>query len=168
MDSSTTDIKHPYLVTLPNGTNTGIDPAILEKDGVRLEHVKGHEYVLHMNGKAIPLVIEQLGRKDLRITMNHLARDVSVADHRDQLLEGLGLEDSAGSASRELISPMPGLVLSTAVQAGDVLQKGSPILVLEAMKMENEIKAESDVTVSRVAVQAGDAVQKGQLLIEFE
>ncbi|HAY36191.1 MAG: hypothetical protein HOC28_04680 [Bacteroidetes Order II. Incertae sedis bacterium] len=63
---------------------------------------------------------------------------------------------------------MPGLVLSIAVKAGDLVEKGSPLLVLEAMKMENEIKAESEGIVASVSVNAGEAVLKGQVLIEFE
>jgi biotin carboxyl carrier protein len=63
---------------------------------------------------------------------------------------------------------MPGLVLSINVVVGDVLAKGDTILILEAMKMENLIKATSDVTIKSVCINQGQAVVKGQLLIEFE
>jgi len=62
---------------------------------------------------------------------------------------------------------MPGLVLSLKVAEGQAVSAGDPLLVLEAMKMENEIKAPFDAVVQSVHVSAGDAVQKGQLLIGF-
>ena len=74
---------------------------------------------------------------------------------------------SAGHESR-VDAPMPGLVLKVLVEPGSPVQKGDPLLVLEAMKMENDIKAHFDGTVSTLHVQMGDAVSKGQLLIEFE
>jgi biotin carboxyl carrier protein len=63
---------------------------------------------------------------------------------------------------------MPGLVLSINIAVGDVLAKGETILILEAMKMENLIKATSDVTIKSIAINQGQAVVKGQLLVEFE
>ena len=62
---------------------------------------------------------------------------------------------------------MPGLVLSLKVAEGQAVSAGDPLLVLEAMKMENEIKAPFDAVVKSVNVSAGDAVQNGQLLIGF-
>jgi biotin carboxyl carrier protein len=77
---------------------------------------------------------------------------------------------SAGNDSdmQELVAPMPGLVLSVLVSDGDPVDAGQPLLVLEAMKMENELRAEKKATVKSVQVQAGDAVTKAQVLIEFE
>jgi biotin carboxyl carrier protein len=63
---------------------------------------------------------------------------------------------------------MPGLVLTVKVSEGDVVEQGDALLVLEAMKMENDIKAQFGGTVSAVHVKPGDAVGKSALLIEFE
>jgi biotin carboxyl carrier protein len=68
----------------------------------------------------------------------------------------------------ELKSPMPGLVLKIEVNPGDVLQKGDPILVLEAMKMENVLKAPADVKVKEVLVKSGQAVEKNAVLVKFQ
>jgi biotin carboxyl carrier protein len=63
---------------------------------------------------------------------------------------------------------MPGLVIKLLAEPGTKVQKGDPLLILEAMKMENVIKAIGDATVKSVGVTQGEAVEKGHLLIEFE
>jgi biotin carboxyl carrier protein len=60
---------------------------------------------------------------------------------------------------------MPGLVLKVLVKDGDVIKKGDNILVLEAMKMENSIKAPADATIKSVKIIAGDKVEKNQVMI---
>jgi pyruvate carboxylase subunit B len=63
---------------------------------------------------------------------------------------------------------MPGLVVRVLVEPGQRVQAGSGVVVLEAMKMENELRAPSDATVGRVVVSPGTAVERGQLLVEFQ
>ena len=76
--------------------------------------------------------------------------------------------DLAVKKISEIKSPMPGLVLDILVKAGDTIKKGDQVLVLEAMKMENIIKSQTDAVVKSVAIETGVAVEKGQVLIKFE
>lgn len=69
--------------------------------------------------------------------------------------------------ARNITSPMPGTVVQIAVQAGDAVRAGALLLVLEAMKMENEIMAPRDGVISQVAVSVGDSVNAGDLLIRL-
>jgi biotin carboxyl carrier protein len=69
---------------------------------------------------------------------------------------------------KEIKAPMPGLVLNVLVNAGDTVDKDTPLLILEAMKMENVIKAASSATVKKVNATKGVPVEKGAVLIEFE
>jgi pyruvate carboxylase subunit B len=62
---------------------------------------------------------------------------------------------------------MPGLVVRIQVEAGDDVPAGAPVVVLEAMKMENQLKAAGPGRVAVVRVQPGQAVEKGQVLLEF-
>ena len=62
---------------------------------------------------------------------------------------------------------MPGLVVRVLAEAGQVVTAGQGMLVLEAMKMENELKASGSATVKAVHVTPGQAVEKGQVLVEF-
>jgi biotin carboxyl carrier protein len=63
---------------------------------------------------------------------------------------------------------MPGLVLRVQVEAGERVEAGKGLVVLEAMKMENELKSRAPGVVKAVRVRPGEAVEKGQVLLEFE
>jgi biotin carboxyl carrier protein len=63
---------------------------------------------------------------------------------------------------------MPGLVLNILVSPGQAVQKGDPLIILEAMKMENVIKAAGEGHIKAINVLKGAAVEKGQLLLELE
>lgn len=71
----------------------------------------------------------------------------------------------ATGSAKSVISPLPGVIISVLVNEGDAVKKGQKILVLEAMKMENDIKADRDGTVASVNVSKGDSVQEGDTLI---
>ena len=91
---------------------------------------------------------------------------VQLQDDRSRLMQTLGLDRGAAKV-KEIKAPMPGMVLNILVKPGDAVKKNDPILVLEAMKMENLIKAPGDATVSAVHAAKGKAVEKGQLLVSF-
>ena len=68
---------------------------------------------------------------------------------------------------RTVTSPMPGVILSVDVASGATVRRGQTLMVLEAMKMKNEIKAERDATVAAVLVAVGDQVKHGEALVEY-
>ena len=74
----------------------------------------------------------------------------------------------ATDMSRFLLSPMPGLVLSVAVEVGQEVQAGEELAVIEAMKMENVLRAERNCTVKEIKAGAGSSVAADQVIIEFE
>jgi biotin carboxyl carrier protein len=67
----------------------------------------------------------------------------------------------------DLKAPMPGLVVDIPVKEGDTVSKGDTLVILEAMKMENALKAVADATVKKIAVTKGQAVDKNTLLIQL-
>ena len=73
-----------------------------------------------------------------------------------------------GSKASKLKAPMPGKVLEVMVEVGQEVAKGEGLLILEAMKMENVLKAEDGGIVKSVNVSVGEAVEKNNVLIEFE
>ncbi len=75
---------------------------------------------------------------------------------------------AAAGGRLKVSAPMPGSIVKVIVNAGDAVKKGDTLLVLEAMKMENEIKAPEDATVSSVAVKSGDSVSSGDLLVTLD
>lgn len=94
--------------------------------------------------------------------------DISLKTERDLLLERFGLAEHAQEGYYQVRAPMPGLVLSLHVEEGAPVQAGDAVVVLEAMKMENELRAPSSGTVKTVHVTTGDAVGKNELLVEIE
>ena len=105
--------------------------------------------------------------KSFAIKVNGVVYELSVKDKYDELLEKMGIDPLAGSKVSELKAPMPGLVLNVMQGAGNEVKKGDPLLVLEAMKMENVIKSPADGVIKKVAVETGTAVEKNEVLIEF-
>jgi acetyl/propionyl-CoA carboxylase alpha subunit len=105
--------------------------------------------------------------KQLTIKVNGQAIMLQAQDRFDLLLQRLGMSNAAATKVNELKAPMPGLIVDIRVEPGQAVQKGDPLLVLEAMKMENILKAPTDGTVGSIKVQLRDNVQKGQVLVQF-
>lgn len=105
--------------------------------------------------------------KTLQLKLNNRLVDVQAKDRFDLLLDKLGMSNATVSKVNELKAPMPGLIVDIRVEPGQMVQKGDPLLVLEAMKMENILKAPSDVTIGAIKINLRDNVQKGQVLVQF-
>ncbi|MBO7510803.1 MAG: biotin/lipoyl-binding protein, partial [Bacteroidales bacterium] len=74
---------------------------------------------------------------------------------------------AAGGPAKKVCSPLPGVILSVNVAVGDKVKAGDKVAVLEAMKMENDIEAESDGTISAIHVQKGDSVLEGAAIVSL-
>ncbi|MGC3948184.1 MAG: biotin/lipoyl-binding protein [Chryseolinea sp.] len=105
--------------------------------------------------------------KTVTIRINGSTHSVQLKDKFDMLLEQLGMTNGSSGRLNNIKAPMPGLIIDLRVTAGQTIQVGDSLLILEAMKMENIIKASGEGTVKRVLVKKGDSVEKGQVLIEF-
>lgn len=106
--------------------------------------------------------------KEVHLKINGKSYQVKVADHFDQLVRKMGLSANVVHKITDIKAPMPGLVLSILVEPGQEVQPGDQLLILEAMKMENVIKAAGEGKVKNIQVAKGKAVEKGELLIEME
>ena len=105
--------------------------------------------------------------KNIVLKLNGQRVELNAKDRFDLLLERLGMSNTAAAKVNELKAPMPGLIVDIRVVPGQAVQKGDPLLVLEAMKMENILKAPADGTVANLKVNLRDNVQKGQVLVQF-
>ncbi|MCB0527236.1 MAG: acetyl-CoA carboxylase biotin carboxyl carrier protein subunit [Lewinellaceae bacterium] len=102
------------------------------------------------------------------LRVNGIRCSLHISDRYERLVQQLGLHAGGSQKMNAVKAPMPGLVLDILVKPGQQIQKGDPLLILEAMKMENVIKAGGEGTVKSVQVQKSAAVDKGQLLLEIE
>jgi acetyl/propionyl-CoA carboxylase alpha subunit len=93
--------------------------------------------------------------------------DGEALDERTRAIRDITAETSKTSGPLALTAPMPGLIVRVSVAAGDEVQAGQGIIVMEAMKMENELRAPAAGMVKTVHVEPGKAVEKGALLVEF-
>jgi len=121
----------------------------------------------HLNSYNVEVVSLDTLAKTAEIKVNGNTYTVSAKDQFDLLLDQLGMSNADASKVSDLKAPMPGLVLKIFVSEGDVIQKGDNLFILEAMKMENIIKAPADVVVKTIKMKPGDKVEKGQVLMLF-
>ena len=128
----------------------------------------GHYHVLYEGRSYQAELIEaDYAAKTLVLKINGQRVELQAKDRYDLLLEKMGMSSAAVAKVNELKAPMPGLIVDIRVAAGQMVQKGDPLLVLEAMKMENILKAPADGTVGSIRVTLRDNVQKGQVLVQF-
>ena len=103
--------------------------------------------------------------KNLKITVNGVAYDVQVEEVGGSASAPAAPVATAPTSGEPLNCPMPGTIISVNVSVGQQVKLGDVVVVLEAMKMENEIKAPKDGTITSVNVNKGDAVESGTLLV---
>jgi biotin carboxyl carrier protein len=123
---------------------------------------------LLLDGRAESLAVDGSGGGRWAVTSGGERWETEVLDERTRHIRSLTGGGSQGRGPAALKAPMPGLVVRVQVEAGATVLEGSGVVVLEAMKMENELRAASAATVRTVRVKPGEAVEKGQVLVEFE
>ncbi len=106
-------------------------------------------------------------KKEMRIKLNDTTFNLQLTDESDEMLKKMGFDPALAKRQKELKAPMPGLVIRILVDKGMEIKKGEPLLVLEAMKMENIIRAADDVVIEEILVKAGDKADKNQVLMKF-
>jgi acetyl/propionyl-CoA carboxylase alpha subunit len=107
-------------------------------------------------------------RGDYTLWVDGFRFDLEALDERTAAIRELSKLSSAASGPKPLVAPMPGLIVRINVKAGDTVGQGQGLVVMEAMKMENELRASAAGTVKAVNVTPGIAVEKGTVLIEME
>lgn len=120
-----------------------------------------------VDGETICVTVERLA-EGYRLTGRGRAVDVKVRSLLAQELMQHVPEVVDDGSDMALICPMPGVVMSVAVAEGDVVKAGQPLAVVEAMKMENILRAEKDVTIAKVLCAEGDKLAVDDIMIEFE
>ena len=137
---------------------------ILAVDAVSLDQQNFH--VVHNNTSYHAQVVEEdFVNKTYTIVVNNNEYVVSIANHLDQLIKEMGFEVGKTKLVNAIKAPMPGLILEIAVEIGQEVQEGDNLLILEAMKMENELPAPCDGTVKSVNVTKGASVNTADVLV---
>jgi propionyl-CoA carboxylase alpha chain len=123
---------------------------------------------LRLDGRDLTIQIERLPGTSLRLTHGGVVRRVQVLSPRAGELLALMPPKKPRDTSRLLLSPMPGLLSAITVTPGQEIKTGEPLAIVEAMKMENVLRAERDGRVARLRAKPGDNLAVDEVILEFE
>ena len=149
------EIDHDHEIVV-NGQRYEVDFRQLTEDG--------NELSLILNKRSLDAVAEERNGVWQVLALGELY-SVKVQDEYAYRLAQARQEEAHETGEAAVKSPMPGLIVSVVVAEGDTVAKGDKVVILESMKMENELRAPRDGVVGRIAVNAGDSVEKGQVLV---
>jgi pyruvate carboxylase subunit B len=151
---------------------------VVDVDGDRIR-VEGREVTAHLGAvpgtplrhllvgdRSVTLAIEG-GKGRWQVAYQGDRREIEILDERTRHIRSLTGQAGQAKGVGALKAPMPGLVVRIPVAEGQRVSAGASLLVLEAMKMENELRAAGEAVVKTIRVRAGQAVEKGEVLIEF-
>ena len=151
-----------YLVEIVDEKHISINGKIVEVD---FESVSGQPvYSLIVDGKSHESYVQQ-GDDNWQVLLRGRLYPVTVEDEREKRLRAAAGSDVAESGEFHLKAPMPGLVVAIPVEEGQEIKKGQVILILESMKMQNELKSPRDGTIGRIRVKTGESVEQKQTLL---
>lgn len=153
-------VNHTYSFDLSEEESSKLDAVSTEKN-------KFHVLKNNLPYKA-EIISAHFNQRKYCIKVNNNTYEVSISNELDQLIKSMGIERGKTKLVNAIKAPMPGLILEINVAVGQTVKENDPLLILEAMKMENSFLSPRDGIIKSIAVEKGNAVDKGQLLIEFE
>lgn len=145
------------------------DNAIQTSSDFSLTKAAGGGYQCVFHGKSVIADVVKIDKESKQVVLRIEGKKytIQIKEPIDLMLDRLGLNVKAGRKLHQLKSPMPGLIIKVLVKEGDAVKQGDPLLILEAMKMENVFKASGDAVVKSIRVAERQAVEKGEELIAF-
>lgn len=123
--------------------------------------------IFKINGDVFEILSVDFNTKNVEFRYNHNIHELQFKDELDLVLDKMGIKRNFENISTDIKAPMPGKVLNIVVNKGDEVKKGDPVLILEAMKMENVLKADNDGIIKSILIESNENVEKNQILIEF-
>lgn len=131
------------------------------------------KYVVTVNGERYEVEVERVDGKSSSLSRKQMERGVKTRVETEPAVSAAPVSAAAPAASNAgggsaVISPMPGVILDIKVKEGDSISEGQVVVILEAMKMENEIVSEFTGTVSAIRVKKGDTVDTDAVLVEIK
>ncbi len=172
--------KQYELAVFDKHGNEYVDATLNMREQTYIIHAQGHEYVINTAYNDGQLVMQyrydggehfavvHSNRQDITIIADGCKIQVQVVAKRLAPYRALMRHDMAASMDKEFLAPMPGILVRLAVKPGDKVSKGQECAVMEAMKMENILRANHDAVVKKVHYPIGATLKLNDIIIEFE
>ena len=161
-------MENTFKVTV----NDSLSFEIAHEDIANIDALPTSAKTYHILQDNKPFLAEVIGsnfnQKKYVVKVNNGLYDVDISDSLDLLIKKMGFSSGSTKNIGSINAPMPGLILEINVKIGQNVKVDDPLLILEAMKMENVIKSPRNGIIKSISVNRGEAVEKKQLLIEFE
>src|SRR5688500_4139858 len=164
-----------YVVDV-NGSRVEV---ALDPDGIRVDDALVDAELSEIEGTSLRLL--RIGRVVRRVTVRReegrgrfslwidgFRFTVEALDERTRTIRDLSAVSAGPIGPAPLVAPMPGLIVRVHVAVGDAVEAGQGLVVMEAMKMENELRTAAAGTVRAVLTRPGVAVEKGAILVELQ
>jgi biotin carboxyl carrier protein len=141
----------------------------LTNDDLTINDLGNNVYQLvdKVSTEVVEVLNVDVALKQMTIRHRHTTYDLVFKNELDLVLDKMGIKRAVDNVSPDVKAPMPGKVIDVVVKEGDQIAKGDAILILEAMKMENVLKAEADCSIKKVLVSSAENVEKNQVLVEL-
>lgn len=136
-----------------------------------IKELTSEHALINVDDKEYKVLLKDLGRKDIRMHESTVpvrnSRPAASAPAPARQAAAPQAQPVASGSGEGVKAPLPGLILEISVKDGDQVKAGQSLIVMEAMKMENQIQAPYDGVVKRVLVKKGDSVAEGDVVIEI-
>ena len=165
MEYITTIDGKEFQIEIIDKEHVAVNGKIVEVDfeSVRSQPV----FSLIVDGKSYEAYVYD-GEDDLEVLIKGRLYHSQVEDERERRLRAAAGGSKAVSGTFYLKAPMPGLVVSVPVEEGQEVKEGDVLLILESMKMQNELKSPQDGVIGRIQVSDGDSVEQRQKMLSVE
>jgi pyruvate carboxylase subunit B len=162
-----------YVTLAGRSFEVELGPEGVAVDGVTVEvdlaHVEGTRiHSLVLDGSSYRMLALRDGGDAWELHLGGRRYRAEAIDERTRTIREMTGAGGAPSGPRPVRAPMPGLVVKVEVEVGDRVEAGRGLVIVEAMKMENELKAEAAGVVARIHVEPGQAVEKDQILVDLD
>jgi len=140
-----------------------------KKYNYEISHVNNNTYLLKCGNKYFEIVAEKVNNEHFSVLLNGYHINAVVRTSLQEM--AIHLLEEAQTATHhqfEVKAPMPGMILKVKKQDGDTISQGESIMILEAMKMENDLRAPASGIITGISVEEGKAVEKGTILFSIE
>lgn len=131
------------------------------------EQIHANLYSLILYGKQYRVWLNSAGNGSYTLVLDQTPLAAEVEDERQRLRKSFRSAETKTTGMTKILAPMPGLVSGIEVETDQHVEAGQGLLIVEAMKMENEIKSPVNGTVKKIHVNQGDAIEKDALLLEI-